>query len=292
VNYDLFLQWKVKMHHGITRHLSVTILLIVSFITISSQAIADKGLSLGSVAMDTPAVMHKRLSPLTQYLTTVLGVPVKLKLSSNMSDAINDVANGRVDIAYLTPVAYIRSHQMGQTKLIAKAVTNGKASLQLMIVAGENTGIKTLADLKGKRFAFGDRAALLQRAIVVGSNTPLETFGSYDFLGHLDNIVRSILHGDYDAGILKDTKALKWKGKGIRIIYESQHLPPFNLAASNKLSNSTIAVIKNSLFSLNIKKPSHLKIVKALDKNYDGFSPAADYEYDVIRELIMPFENK
>lgn len=253
---------------------------------------AAKGIRFGSVAMDTPAVMHKRLSPLTQYLTMVLGIPVTLKLSSNMSDAINDVANGRVDIAYLTPVAYIRSHEIGETKLIAKTVTKGKASFQLMIVAGEKTGIKTLADLKGKRFAFGDRAALLQRATVVGSNTSLDSLGSYDFLGHYDNIVRSILHGDYDAGILKDTKALKWKDKGIHIIYESPQLPPYNLTANNNLSNRTIAVIKNALFSLNIKKASHLKIVKALDKKYDGFAPTADREYDVIRQLIAPFENK
>ena len=280
------------MLQGLTKHFIITTLLIFSLMGISSMATAAKGLRLGSVAMDTPAIMHKRLSPLTQYLTMVLGIPVTLKLSSNMSDAINDVANGRVDIAYLTPVAYIRSHEIGQTKIIAKTVTQGNASFRLMIVAGENTGIKTIADLKGKRFAFGDRAALLQRAIVVGSNTPLESLGSYDFLGHLDNIVRSILHGDYDAGILKDSKALKWEGKGLRIIYESQQLPPFNLTATNSLGDRTIAVIRNALFSLNIKKPAHLKIVKALDKKYDGFAPAKDHDYDVIRELIAPFQNK
>lgn len=264
--------------------------LVILFIVLASfNSNAKDALYIGSVAMDTPAVMHKRLQPLTQYLSDALQRPVSLKLSPDMSSAITDVASGRVHLAYLTPVAYIRSHTKGNTKVIAKTVTKGKASFQLMIVTGEDSPIQSIDDIKGKTFAFGDRAALLQRATVVGAGIPLEELANYDFLGHYDNIVRAILHGDYDAGILKDTKALKWNGKGIRIVYESPQFPPYNLTASGSMDEDTFQKLKKALLSLDINDPQHKRIIKALDKKYDGFADTSDAEYDVIRKLIAPF---
>ena len=200
---------------------------------------------LGSVAMDTPAVMHKRLLPLTEYLSEVLQRPVVLKLSPNMPTAISEVASGAVELAYLTPVAYIRSHEKGNTQLIAKTITKKKASFQLMIVVRNDSPIKTVEDLIGKKFAFGDRAALLQRAALVSSGIQMDQLGSYGFLGHYDNIIRAVMHGDYDAGILKDTMAYKWENKGARILYRSPDLPPYNIAASKNVDKNLLAQLKN-----------------------------------------------
>lgn len=265
----------------------------VTFVLGSSVTFASvpdlKPIRLGSVAMDTPAAMHARLRPLTDYLLKVLKRPVTLKLSPNMTAAINEVARGNVDLAYLTPVAYIRSHEKGGTQLVVKIVTKKKASFKLMIVVREDSPIKTVEDLAGKRFAFGDKAALLQRAAVVGANMPLEKLGSYGFLGHYDNIVRAVLHGEYEAGIVKDTKAYQWEGKGIRILYSSPDLPPYNVAASGKINRNLLAQLKQAFLSLDPNNPDHRGIIKALDKKYDGFAPTSDAEYDIVRELIEPF---
>lgn len=249
-------------------------------------------LRFGSVAMDVPVVMHRRLIPLTRYLSETLDMPVSLKLAKNMSGAINDLSAGTVELAYLTPVAYIKSHERGNTQIIAKTVTKGRASFKLMIVVKKDSPIKSLADLSGKSFAFGDKAALLQRAVVVGSGTKLESLGSYKYLGHYDNIVRAVLHGEFDAGILKDTKAYKWQGKGIRILYSSDELPPYNIAASSKVDEKLLAKIRAAFLNLDPKNEKHQKIIKALDKKYDGFTQTNDKEYDVVRKLIAPFSKK
>jgi len=250
---------------------------------------ANKELRFGSVAMDVPTVMHHRLTPLTQYLTKTLGKPVRLKLANNMSGAIDDVATGAVDLAYLTPVAYIKSNKKGNTRLVAKTVTKGRGSFKLMIVVKENSPIKSLEDLKGRSFAFGDKAALLQRAVVVGSGTKLESLGTYKFLGHYDNIVRAVMHGAFDAGILKDTKAYKWKDKGIRILYASDDLPPYNISASSQVSEQMLVKLREAFLSLDANNEEHKKIIKALDKKYDGFAKTSDAEYDVVRKLVAPF---
>lgn len=277
----------MKIH----RLLSYPALLLSMLFSFSTFALAEnkQELLFGSVAMDIPAVMHKRLKPLTQYLSEQLGRPVELKLSPNMGVAIKEVADQQVDLAYLTPVAYLKAHARGGAKIIAKTVTNGKASFQLMIVVKDDSPIKTIADLKGKRFAFGDKRALLQRAAVVGAGIKMEDFSDYQFIGHYDNIARAVLNGDFDAGILKDTMAYQWQGKGLRILHASPDLPPYNVAAKGDIDDETLAKLKAAFLALDANNPTHLKIIKALDKKYDGFAATSDAEYDVVRELIKPF---
>lgn len=256
----------------------------------SNSSMANDELVFGSVAMDIPAVMHKRLKPLTKYLSKMLNKNVILKLSPNMGAAINEAARGTVDISYLTPVAYLRAHDKGKAQLIVKTVTKGKASFKLMIVVKENSPIKSVQDLIGKSFAFGDERALLQRAAVVGGGIKLNQFKEYRFIGHYDNIARAVMSNDFDAGILKDTMAYKWEGKGLRIIHASPALPPYNIVASKNVSKGMLKELQRIFLSLDKNNPDHLKVIKAIDKKYDGFAATSDAEYNVVRKLIAPFE--
>jgi len=264
---------------------SIIIMLLTLFTT---PTYADE-LKFGSVAMDIPVVMHRKLTPMTEYLSQAIDSPVSLKLSSNMAGAINEVASGRVDLAYLTPVAYLKAHKKGESEILVKTVTNKKASFQLMIVVREDSPLKTVADLEGAEFAFGDKAALLQRAVVVGAGMPLKKLGSYKFIGHYDNIARGVEAGDFDAGILKDTKAFKWKSKGLRILYSSPHLPPYNIAVRKNIDKATKEKLRKAFLALDENDPKHKTIIKALSKKYTGFAPTTDAEYDVVRRLIKPF---
>lgn len=275
----------------IPSHIRTVGLLLLCIIPLSSFAVEKKELLFGSVAMDIPAVMHKRLTPLTDYLSHTLGQPVTLKLSPNMKSAIKNTADGSVDLAYLTPVAYLKAHAAGNARLIVKTVTKGKGSFQLMIVVRKDSPIRSVEELAGKTFAFGDKAALLQRAVVVGAGMPLEKFSEYKFIGHYDNIVRAVANGDFDAGILKDTMAFKWRGKGIRILYSSPDLPPYNITASKNIDDRMLAKLRKAFLALDGNNPKHLPIIKAVDKKYNGFSETSDAEYDVVRKLIKPFDN-
>jgi phosphonate transport system substrate-binding protein len=97
------------------------------------------------------------------------------------------------------------------------------------------------------------------------------------------------MHGDFDAGILKDTMAFKWEGKGLRILHASAHLPPYNVAVSSSVSPELRQKITDAFISLDGNNPEHLEVIKALDKKYNGFTKTSDREYDVVRDLIKPF---
>lgn len=274
------------------RALAMLFALLASPVGVAAETRTEAAntLRLGSVAMDIPAVMHRRLTPLTQYLGETLKRPVELHLSPNMPHAIEQLASGKVDLAYLTPVAYLKAHERGQAQLVVKTVTQGKGSFQLMVVVQEAGAIRSIDDLRGKRFAFGDKAAILQRAVVVGAGMPIEQLGDHHFIGHYDNIARAVLSGDFDAGILKDTAALKWEGKGLRILHRSPDLPPYNIAARRDLDAKVIAQVRAAFLSLDANRPEHRAIIQALDSTYDGFAPTDDKEYEAIRRLIAPFK--
>lgn len=247
-------------------------------------------LYFGSVAMDIPAEMHRRLKPLTDYLGSEIKRPVQLQLSVNLNAAADEVAAGRVDIAYLTPVAYIKARDQGRARLVVKTVTRDEHSFRLMIAVRHDSPIKKPRDLVGKSFAFGDKAAILQRAVVVGAGVKLEELGSYNFIGHYDNIARGVAAGDFDAGILKDTTAYEWERKGLRVIHKSPELPPYNISVSHRVGDELYAAIRRAFLKLDPANPEHLRVIKSLDPSYNGFAPTSDAEYDVVRMLVKPFE--
>jgi phosphonate transport system substrate-binding protein len=247
-------------------------------------------IKFGSVAMDIPVVMHKRLRPLTEYLSKELKRPVSLQLSPDLTAAADAVADGHVHIAYLTPVAYIKANEKGGARLVAKMVTKGESSFRLMIVVRQDSPIRTARDLRGKHFAFGDKAAILQRAVVVNAGVKLEELGSYKFIGHYDNIARGVANGDFDAGILKDTTAYQWEQKGLRVIHSSPSLPPYNIVVSRNVDDRLLRKIRDAFLKLNAATPGHLDAIKSLDPSYDGFAKTTDAEYDVVRRLVKPFE--
>lgn len=257
---------------------------------LSNHALAHgQEIRFGSVAMDTPVAMHHRLTPLTEYLSQQLGQPVVLKLSTDIKEAVDAITKGEVDLTYLTPVAYLHAHAQGG-QLVAKTVTQGKGSFQLMIVVRNGSPIHRIEELTGKSFAFGDRGALLQRAAVISAGLPLEKLGKIDFVGHYDNIARGVKRGFYDAGILKDTAALKWQEQGLRIIHTSPPLPPYNITASPQTSPAMLEKMRKAFLKLDTNNPAHRAVIKALDSEYDGFAAVNDAEYDIVRELIAPFE--
>ncbi len=66
-------------------------------------------LFLGSVAMDVPAAMVKRLTPLAKYLSGQTGYHILFRASPDLDSAVEDLGLAHTQLAYLTPVAYIEA---------------------------------------------------------------------------------------------------------------------------------------------------------------------------------------
>lgn len=243
-------------------------------------------LQLGSVAMDIPAEMVKRLTPLTKYLSGKIGQPVNFRASPNLNSAVEDLGTNTTQIAYLTPAAYIEAREKYAAIPLVNPLSKGKGTFTLMIAVQKDSPLKTVHDLRGKKFAFGDKKAKLQPAVVENAGIKLEEFASYDYLNHYDNIAKAVINGDFDAGIVKDTVAEKFAAQGLRVIYTSPPLPSYIFAVNKNLPPKTIARLKNAMLALKADTEENKEILTALEKGYDGFEAASDNDFDGIRKLL------
>ncbi len=272
------------------KNLYSLLLVLATIVASASVYPADDEIFLGSVAMDVPAAMVQRMTPLAAYLSKKTGLKIAFRASPNLGSAVNELGKEFTQIAYLTPVAYLEAHEKYAAKPLVSPITHGKTTFNLVVAVRQDTAVKTMQDLKDKSFAFGDEKALLQRAVVVGGGINLHQFSRFAFLKHYDNIAKAILNKDFDAGILKDTIYEQFQAQGLRKIYTSAPLPSYIFAVSDRLPNDTVKKLRAAFLELNSETAEGKAVLKGLDPGYDGFVAAEDKDYDVIRKLIAPFQ--
>ncbi len=283
---------KFQNFQTVLASLLTTTFLITTLAVHAADKQSAKQVQLGSVAMDIPAEMVRRLTPLTNYLSSQTGLKVNFHASPNLNTAVEDLGLNTTQIAYLTPAAYLEAHEKYGVIPLVNPLNKGKGTFTLMVAVQKDSPIQNMNDLKGKKFAFGDKKAKLQPAVVVSSGFKLEDFSSYDYLNHYDNIAKAVINGDFDAGILKDSIAEKYEAQGLRVIYTSPPLPSYIFAVNKNLPKKTIAKLKKAMLALNDYTEENRAILNSLEKGYDGFEAAKDKDFDGIRKLLASIKGK
>jgi len=246
--------------------------------------------TMGSVAMDIPVEMIKRMSALTNHLALNTNLNVRFRPSPNLGSAVEDLGTGQTQIAYLTPVAYIEARKKYGVIPLVAPTTDGRPHFSLVIGVKAGSGISSPDGLKGKRFAFGDEKALLQRAAVESMGLKSGDFSIFAYLKHYDNIAKAVLAGDFDGGILKDSIADEFKGKGIAVVGSTAPLPSYIFAVHPGMPLAVRKQLRDALLALNKSTPERAATLEAFDKSYDGFVVVDDPAYDTVRKLIQPFQ--
>lgn len=246
--------------------------------------------TMGSVAMDIPVEMIKRMSALTNYLALSTDLNIRFRPSPNLGSAVEDLGTEQTQIAYLTPVAYIEARRKyGVIPLVAPTI-QGRPYFSLVIGVKAGSGITTPVDLKGKRFAFGDEKALLQRASVESMGVKMADFSRFAYLKHYDNIAKAVLAGDFDGGILKDSVADDFKNEGIVVIGSTSPLPSYIFAVHPGMPVAVRNKLRDALLALKKTTPDGSATLEAFDRTYDGFAVVDDQAYDPVRKLIQPYQ--
>jgi len=256
----------------------------------ATQKAPGADVTMGSVAMDIPVEMIKRMSALTNYLALSTNLNIRFRPSPSLGSAVEDLGTGQTQIAYLTPVAYIEARKKYGVVPLVAPTTQGRPNFSLVIGVKAGSGIKTPAELKGKRFAFGDEKALLQRAAVASMGLAVSDFSNIAYLKHYDNIAKAVLAGDFDGGILKDSVAEEFKSKGIVVIGSTAPLPSYIFAVHPAMPVTVRNQLRDALLALKKSTPERAATLEAFDIAYDGFTLIEDSAYDPVRTLIQPFQ--
>src|SRR5947209_2580805 len=157
------------------RHHPLLLILAFLFASLASSSVAAQELKFGFTPVLSEPEMRAEFQPLMAYLSDSIGQKVTLYIAKDYGDLRTQMENGSVDIGSFSPFAYVDAARGGKIRIIAQSIIEGSATYRGIIVARKDSGLKSIADLKGKRFAFVDpksasgyvypRAMLIEKGI-------------------------------------------------------------------------------------------------------------------------------
>jgi phosphonate transport system substrate-binding protein len=185
---------------------------------------------------DTPSRLYARFRPLTLYLAGALGRPVRLIIATTYDEQIEMISTGRADYAYIGPTPYVRARARGNVEILAGEAEHGQAFYQSALVVRADSPIRQVADLAGKRVAFGAEismsSAVAPKLILARAGIRRADLAEVAHLDRHERVALAVLHGDFEAGGLRLDIAKAYLPRGLRILATSQPLPPHIIAAS------------------------------------------------------------
>jgi phosphonate transport system substrate-binding protein len=237
-----------------------------------------------------PTELINRFSPLADYLGKKTGMPVNIQISKDYEEHIDQIGKDRVDIAFMGPASYVKLvDKYGRKPMLARLEINGSPTFRGAVITAKGSRIKTLDDLKGKRFAFGDPNStmghLVPRFMMWKAGIDVKDLAFYTFINNHHNVALGVLSGDFDAGAVKDEVFYEYEKRGVRAIAWSPFLSEHLFVTSNSLPKKTVKELKEALYQLKNDK-ENMTIISRIEKDITGIVPVDDKDYDTLRAVL------
>lgn len=199
----------------------------------------------------------KVMQPLTDYLSKKLNMNVVPVLLPDYGLGIEYLKTGKVDVAPLESLEYIKAQQAAEVVPIVVPTIQGRAVQKSVIITREDSGIHSLSDLKDKTFAFVAKdsvAGYLAPQIVLresGIDLAKDLRGVF-FLGSSDKVFFSILNRKVDAGAIARPlyhylSRRSGRGDQILVLAQSPPIPQGAIVARKGLDEGLIKRLKDLL---------------------------------------------
>lgn len=258
--------------------------------SLHAQEKLPNSLSLGFMPYLTANQLTQKYTPLAEYLSKKLSIPVTLHISKDYQEHIQKVGEDNIDIAFLGGNSYIKIvEKYGKKPLLVRYEMRGKPTFHGIIFVTKNSPLKELKDLSGQRVAFGDRNSTLSAQVpqymLVQAGIPLNKLAGYDFLKNHENVIYGVTLGDYAAGALAEEVFNEYEKKGIRILATSPPISTHIFVTSTHLPASLVERIRQILLDLKQDAEGQTVLAK-IGKEMTGFAPVTDSDYDTLREIL------
>jgi len=128
-----------------------------SAVTPTTNPAGTRPLRVAVIPWQSPEEQQQKLQPLADYLQKTLNRPVSFQITKDYETAVDLLVKEEVDMAYLAALTYIKARDRNpsiEQLVVPIDQTTGRPWYTSVIVANTTKGIKSLSDLKGKRFAF------------------------------------------------------------------------------------------------------------------------------------------
>lgn len=243
-------------------------------------------LTFGIYPYDNPSKIYQDFEPLLRHLSRETGIKVKLIVAPNYISSVRNIGEGKADIAFMGPSPYIRAQdKFGGVELLARLIMRDNRIDSMVIIAHKDSGIKSLRDMKGGTFAFGDPQSygshFYPRYLLSRAGVKLKDLKYYDYLGSHSRVILAVAHRDFDAGGVREDIYEKYKGRPIRVIAGPFPIPPHVIVCRKELPAELKTKLKKVLLKVKDKA-----VLTGIDPEFIGFSPAKDADFLRARETV------
>ncbi|WP_067219834.1 phosphonate ABC transporter substrate-binding protein [Stappia indica] len=149
---------------------------------------------------------------LRSYVQDLLGVETKIFTPADYDGVIQGLLGGSIDLAWLGASGYAKTYLTDPEAVdvvLVKTNLDGSFSYHSIGFARKDSGITSLADMKGKKFGFGDpnsTSGYLIPSIEIPQQTGASMengayFGEVVFTGGHEQTIVAVKNGDVDGGV-------------------------------------------------------------------------------------------
>ena len=259
-------------------------------------------LQIAFVSYANPQQVARDTEGVTEYLQKYLGVPVKGFVTLDYGSSIEALRSQKADLAFVDPLAFMMAHeQMGARPLLLEIYGSGKPTYHSCIWVRKDSGLKQLADLRGKSIAFADqvdmsghlmprdvfvRAGLLSARRIEG-----EFFKQVYFAGGDEQAMRAMFNGFTDAAGVSQYAINLLRGEErdqVMALTNSIESPSHLLIARPGLGDDLVNRIKQVLLALDKANPADRAI---LDKLYgvQGYAEAKLPDFQEVARMAARY---
>jgi phosphonate transport system substrate-binding protein len=249
---------------------------------------ADKPVAVGMIPdAGATQVSVQEKGPLKDYLTREMGGPVNLVIPTNYNATVEALGNGSLDFAYLGGLTYLKARkQYGVIPLVQRT---SDLEFHSLFITGTDSGIKSLADLKGKSFAFGDinstSGHLMPYMELKQAGINVDADLKFRYTGSHPATAKAVESGAVDAGALDESVYNSMIAEGkldktkVRVFYTSKPFVDYVWVARKDVSQDEKEKFVMAFTRLKEgKDDAILQILRG-----KSFVRATDDEYGVLR---------
>jgi phosphonate transport system substrate-binding protein len=255
---------------------------------------ADAILRVSAIPDEAPTELQRKFAPLGQYLAAQTGLKVVFTPVSDYAAVVESLATKKIDLAWLGGFTFVQARIRTHGTAIPIAQRAEDAVFTSKFITAD-PAIQTLADLKGKTFAFGSPSStsgsLMPRFFLqqAGLN-PEKDFKNVAFSGAHDATVAFVAAGKAEAGVLnasvwdKLVEQKKVDPAKVRVFATTPPYFDYNWTVRGDLDPALVKKLTDAFLKLDPANPEHqeilalqraTKFIPTKKENYDGIEKAA-----------------
>ena len=263
--------------------------------TPSAQAQLPGVLRVSAIPDEAPTELQRKFKPLGDYLKKETGLEVLFIPVTDYAAVVEGLASNKLDLAWLGGFTYVQARLRSNGGVVPIVQRAEDAKFTSRFIVPIDSTARTLADLKGKTFAFGSPSStsgsLMPRFYLLQAGIdPERDFKSVAFSGAHDATVAFVAAGRAEAGVLNASvldKLLESKNANAEKVRVLAVTPPYfdyNWTVRPGLDAALTKKLTEAFLKLDPARPEMKEImdlqrasrfIPTQNSNYDGIEAAA-----------------